>query len=166
VRSRIVVSAVAAVTVTLVAGGCGSTAEPPATPSSAVAPIVKASYMKQFNGDVVTESDGFALYVFQPDHRQRATCTGSCAAIWPPVLEAPNRQATPGVGIQASLLGSDPYSSNRSVVTYNGWPLYTYANDTTTGVAAGQGVNLNGGYWYVMRPDGVVLVPPGDPPAS
>ena len=122
--------------------------------------------MSQFKTQVLTDSAGLALYIFQPDHRQRATCTGSCAAIWPPVLLSPNQHATAGTDVQPSLLGTDPYTGNRSVVKYNGWPLYTYISDTTAGVAVGQGLNLNGGYWYVIRPDGLPIVPPGDPPAT
>jgi predicted lipoprotein with Yx(FWY)xxD motif len=122
--------------------------------------------MNQFKTEVLTNSAGFALYVFQPDHRQGVTCKGSCAVTWPPVFIAPNQRPTAGPGVQPSLLGSDPYSSKRSVVTYNGWPLYTYVSDISPGVAAGQGLNLNGGYWYVMQPDGTVIVPPGEPPAT
>jgi predicted lipoprotein with Yx(FWY)xxD motif len=121
--------------------------------------------MSQFKAQVLTNSAGFALYVFQPDHGQRVTCKGSCGAIWPPVFISPNQRATAGPSVQPSLLGSDPYSSSRSVVTYHGWPLYTYVSDITAGVAAGQGLNLNGGNWYVIRPDGTIIVPPGDPPA-
>ena len=82
-----------------------------------------------------------------------------------PFFVSPNQHPVAGKGIQASLLGSDPYSSNRLVVTYDGWPLYTYVHDATPDVAVGQGLNLNGGFWYVIRPDGTVIVPPGDPPA-
>src|SRR5262249_49333163 len=125
---------IAALAVALSAGACAASAGPPATPTSAVPPEVKASFMGQFNTQVLTNSAGFALYVFQPDHRQKVTCKGSCAAIWPPLFLAPNQHATAGSGVQPSLLGSDPYSSKRSVVTYNGWPLYTYVSDVTPGV--------------------------------
>ena len=162
---RIVVSA-GAVMVVLLAGACFSSPGPPGTPPSAVPPTIEASSTAQFKADVLTDSAGFALYVFQPDRGQRATCKSSCAAAWPPVLLASDQHPTAGPGVQASLLGTDPYSGNQSVATYNGWPLYRYINDTTAGVAAGQAQNLNGGYWYVIRADGVPIVPPGDPPAS
>ena len=42
-------------------------------------------------------------------------------------------------------------------MTYGGWPLYTYAADTAPGVASGQDVNLNGGYWYVLTPAGKLI---------
>jgi hypothetical protein len=40
------------------------------------------------------------------------------------------------------------------VVTYHGWPLYTYLGDAVPGRAAGQGSDDDGGYWYLMRPSG------------
>jgi predicted lipoprotein with Yx(FWY)xxD motif len=122
--------------------------------------------MSQFKTQVLTDSSGFALYIFQPDHRQQATCKGFCAAIWPPVFLSPDQHAIAGPGVQPSLVGSDPYSRNRSVATYNGWPLYTYASETTAGVAVGQGLDVNGGYWYAIQSDGTPIVPPGDPPAN
>jgi predicted lipoprotein with Yx(FWY)xxD motif len=149
--------------VLLLAGGCGS-AGTASTPPSAVPPTIEASSTPQFQGQVLTDS-GFALYVFQPDAGQRATCKGTCAVVWPPVLVARDQQATAGPGVQASLLGTDPYSSTQSVVTYKGWPLYLYKNDTVAGSAAGQASNVNGGYWYAIGTDGVPIVPPGDPAA-
>jgi predicted lipoprotein with Yx(FWY)xxD motif len=150
--------------IALLAGACGSSSTP-SSPPSAVPPTINASSTPQFRNGVLTLG-GWALYVFQPDADQRATCKDSCAVAWPPVLLSRAQQPTAGPGVQASLLGTDPYSSTQSVVTYKGWPLYTYVNDLTAGVAAGQGTNLNGGYWYVIRPDGTPIVPPGDPSAS
>ncbi len=150
--------------VLLLAAGCTSTGSA-STPPSAVPPMIESSSTPQFKSQVLTDN-GFALYVFQPDHGQRATCKDSCAAVWPPVLVARDQQATAGPGVQASLLGTDPYSSRQSVVTYKGWPLYLYKNDTVAGSAAGQASNLNGGYWYVIGADGVPIVPGGDPSAS
>ncbi len=154
----------AAATVLLLAGGCGSGGTP-GTPPSAVPPTIGVSSTPQFRNGVLTTEDGFALYVFQPDRGQRITCKDSCAIVWPPILVGRDQQAIAGPGVQPSLLGTAPYSARQSVVTYKGWPLYTYKNDTTADVAAGQATNLNGGYWYVIRPDGVPVVPPGDPPA-
>jgi predicted lipoprotein with Yx(FWY)xxD motif len=164
--SRSTALAAAALALALSAAACASSPSPRGTSPSAALPTIKASYMSQFNTEVLTDNAGLALYIFQPDRRQRVTCTGSCAAIWPPVFISHGQRPAAGPNVQSSLLGSDPYSGNRSVVTYSGWPLYTYISDTTAGAAVGQGLNLNGGYWYVIRPDGVPIVPPGDPPAT
>ncbi len=40
-------------------------------------------------------------------------------------------------------------------VTYNGWPLYTFAGDSgATGVAHGQAQTSFGGTWYVLNTAG------------
>jgi predicted lipoprotein with Yx(FWY)xxD motif len=156
----------AALAVALSASGCGTASAPPPTSAGAGPPTINAAYLNQFKAEVLTNGGGFPLYVFQPDHRRAVTCKGSCAAIWPPVFTSPNQRTLPGPGVRASLLGSDRNSQNRSVVTYNGWPLYGYVSDIAPGVATGQGINLNGGYWYVIQPDGNVIVPAGDPPAT
>jgi predicted lipoprotein with Yx(FWY)xxD motif len=164
-RSRPIVLA-ATVVAALSAGGCGTSPGPAGTPVGAGPPTINASYLNQFKAEVLTNGAGFPLYVFQPDHRRAVTCQGSCAAIWPPIFTSADQRTMSGPGVQASLLGSDPSSGKRAVVTYNGWPLYGYVSDMAPGVATGQGLNLNGGYWYVIQPDGKVIVPAGDPPAS
>jgi predicted lipoprotein with Yx(FWY)xxD motif len=148
------------------APACGYTTAP-ASPPSAVPPTIGSTDTSIANKATTLLSDGgFPLYVFQPDHRRRSTCSGSCAYVWPPVLVSPKQRAQAGRGVKASLLGTDPYSKNKAVVTYNGWPLYRYRDDLAPGSAAGEGTNLNGGYWYVISSDGVPIVPPGDPPAA
>ncbi len=42
-------------------------------------------------------------------------------------------------------------------MTYNHWPLYTYAGDSAAGQANGQNLNANGGKWYVISPSGTVV---------
>jgi predicted lipoprotein with Yx(FWY)xxD motif len=155
----------AAMAVAVLAAGCSSTSGAQ-VPPSAVPPTIDAASTPQFKTSVLTNSAGFAIYIFQPDHAGRSTCTGACAVAWPPILLAADQHAIAGPGVEASLLGTEPYSGHQSVVTYNGWPLYSYKNDTTAGVAAGQALNLNGGYWYVMQTDGTPVVPAGYPPAA
>jgi predicted lipoprotein with Yx(FWY)xxD motif len=102
---------------------------------------------------VLVNSQGKTLYVFKPDNAKKVTCTGQCAAVWPPAKLTGGKPAASG-DVKASLLSSDPNPAGGQVVTYNGWPLYTYVTDTSAGSARGQALNLNGGLWYVMGPDG------------
>jgi predicted lipoprotein with Yx(FWY)xxD motif len=106
-------------------------------------------------GVILVNSAGRTLYTFAPDKKSKVTCVGSCAAVWPPV----SGSGAPAAGkhIQSSLLSSDANPSGGKVVTYAGWPLYTYAGDSAPGTAAGQALNLNGGLWYVITPTGKVL---------
>jgi len=68
------------------------------------------------------------------------------------------QEPSAGGGVKQSMLGavSNPSGSGQ-VVTYDGWPLYTYTADTGPGKATGQAVNLDGGLWYVISPDGKVV---------
>jgi predicted lipoprotein with Yx(FWY)xxD motif len=107
-------------------------------------------------GTILVTAKGFTLYMFVPDHQKRVTCTGSCAAVWPP-LKLKTSRPTAGGAARASLLGSDKNPSGGRVVTYNHWPLYTYVVDQKPGQASGQATKLNGGYWYVLSPAGKVI---------
>jgi predicted lipoprotein with Yx(FWY)xxD motif len=59
-------------------------------------------------------------------------------------------QLSAGEGIDASLLGTVEHPDGIQV-TYNGWPLYFFADDSAPGDVNGQGV---GGVWYVLDPTG------------
>ena len=110
-------------------------------------------------GTVLVTSHGYVLYMFQPDSRRAVTCSAVCAATWPPLTLPAGARLVAGLGVKASLLGTDPDPSGGRVVTYNGWPLYTYTGDVQPGQATGQAIDLNGGEWYVLRPSGAPLEP-------
>lgn len=108
-------------------------------------------------GQVLVDGKGLTLYMFVPDKRKRVTCVSTCAAVWPPVF-LPTGAKTVATGkAKHSLLGSDRDPAGGRVVTYHGWPLYTYVADTKPGMATGQAINLNGGLWYVVAPSGTVI---------
>src|SRR5215472_16104292 len=107
-------------------------------------------------GTVLVTNKGFALYMFAPDAARRVTCTGGCATDWPPLLVHAGETVAPGPGVRPGLLGTAPNPGGGRVVTYHGWPLYTYLGDAAPGHAAGQGADDDGGYWYVMRPSGQI----------
>jgi predicted lipoprotein with Yx(FWY)xxD motif len=108
-------------------------------------------------GTVLVNSGGYTLYMFEPDVRRRVTCTKLCTANWPPVKISAGGRLVAGSGVRADLLGSDPDPSGGRVVTYNGWPLYTYSSDVQPGEDTGQALDLNGGDWFLMRPSGAPL---------
>jgi predicted lipoprotein with Yx(FWY)xxD motif len=108
-------------------------------------------------GTVLVTNKGFALYVFAPDAGRRVTCTGGCATAWPPLLVRAGETVSAGPGVRPGLLGTAPDPGGGRVVTYRGWPLYTYLGDAAPGHAAGQDADDDGGYWYVMRPSGQIL---------
>jgi predicted lipoprotein with Yx(FWY)xxD motif len=125
-----------------------------ASPSSGVTVATKT--IKPY-GAVLVNGAGRTLYIFAPDKAKKVTCVSACATIWPPAKLPPGTKATASGQVKSSLLGSDPNPSGGRVVTYNGWPLYTYVTDTAPGVAHGQGINSAGGLWYVISPSGKVI---------
>jgi predicted lipoprotein with Yx(FWY)xxD motif len=73
--------------------------------------------------------------MFVPDKHRRVTCVRTCAAVWPPLeLPAGAKPIAKG-GVKAALLGIDPDPQGGRVVTYAGWPLYTYVADKAPGRA-------------------------------
>ncbi len=146
----------------LLVSGCGSAAAP-AAPGPAPGRVVVLARDLPRVGTVLVNSRGFALYMFVPDHRRQVTCTGFCADTWPPVRLARAAEPLAGPGVRQRLLGADPDPAGGWVATYNGWPLYAYTADVQPGQTAGQGISLNGGAWYVLRPSGQPLVT-GPPP--
>jgi predicted lipoprotein with Yx(FWY)xxD motif len=111
-------------------------------------------------GTVLVTSKGYALYVFAPDNHRAVTCTGACAGTWPPLTVPSGAALAAGPGVKQTLLGSDPNpAGGQQVVTYDGWPLYTYTGDVQPDQATGQNIDLNGGEWYVIRPSGQPLIP-------
>jgi len=108
-------------------------------------------------GTILVNASGRTLYMFVPDKQKKVTCLKACAALWPPVKLAAGAKAAGSGGVKASLLGSDPNPGGGKVVTYDKWPLYTYVPDTKPGEATGQGINSDGGLWYVLSPSGAVI---------
>ena len=145
--------------VALLAGGCASSPAVQASNGHHTGPTVTVSARSLPGaGPVLVTARGYALYMFEPDGHRMVTCTGTCAGTWPPLRLSSGAALAAGPGVNASLLGSDPDPAGGRVITYGGWPLYTYSGDVQPGQVTGQGIDLNGGEWYLMRPSGKPLI--------
>src|SRR3954453_23137710 len=82
-------------------------------------------------GTYLTDGSGRTLYLFAADTGATSTCTGPCAAHWPPLISS----AAPTVSgaAKASLVGSSKRADGSTQVTYAGHPLYTYVADNAKG---------------------------------
>ncbi|MDG6960258.1 MAG: hypothetical protein JRM89_03160 [Nitrososphaerota archaeon] len=106
-------------------------------------------------GKYLVDGSGFTLYYFVPDQVGNATsppvshCTSalSCIQVWPVFY-------SPAIVVPASLNASDfttfTRSDGTSQTAYLGHPLYLYLGDSSPGQTNGNGININGGYWYVV----------------
>jgi predicted lipoprotein with Yx(FWY)xxD motif len=156
---------VGALAFVVVLAGCGeskSSSTPTSTATSATSTPASSAVTLSVKslptvGTVLVDSNGRALYTFAPDKHVSVTCTGACAQVWPPLKLAGGQQPVAGTGVKASLLASAPDPEGGRVVTYGGWPLYTYVADSSGGPATGQALDINGGLWYVISPSGQVV---------
>jgi predicted lipoprotein with Yx(FWY)xxD motif len=147
----------------LVLAALGGCAGPPGRPAAGTAAVSGAKVTIMARpvpgvGTVLVTSGGYALYMFEPDNRRAVTCSAVCAATWPPLTLPSGAAPAAGPGVRQSLLGIDPDPGGGRVITYDGWPLYTYTGDVQPGQATGQAIDLNGGVWYALRPSGAPLV--------
>ncbi|NMR21688.1 hypothetical protein HIR71_15950 [Cellulomonas fimi] len=101
-------------------------------------------------GEVLVDAEGMTLYMFDPDAQGASTCYDDCAAAWPPLLTDDDDPDT-GDGADDSKVGTVARDDGTSQVTYNGWPVYLWAQDTAPGDVTGQAV---GGKWWVLDRDG------------
>jgi predicted lipoprotein with Yx(FWY)xxD motif len=94
-------------------------------------------------GDMLVDGAGNTLYLFVPDAQDASVCYDDCANAWPPL----GSEVVAGDGVDAGLLGSVARDDGSEQATYNGWPLYYFANDAAAGDTNGQGIN---DVWYVL----------------
>ena len=102
-------------------------------------------------GQMLFDSKKQAIYIFENDSEGKTVCYGECAEAWPPVFTSGEPRA--GDGVKQSLLGTVKRRDGKVQVTYAGKPLYFYANEQPGEVRC-HNVNLNGGLWWVVGPDG------------
>jgi len=132
-----------------------TTAAPPTTAASSnptgpatVAVAANATIGKS----ILVNGSGMTLYIWDNDTTPgKASCTGPCAAAWPPVdvTGAP----TVGTGLTASMFSTVTGPNGEKQLAVNGKPLYLWVNDKAAGDATGQGVNG----FHVVGSDGAKI---------
>src|SRR5215469_12670939 len=99
------------------------------------------------------------LYVLSFDTPNKTTCTGPCAAFWPPLLTSGRAKAGPGVSQR--LIGTLRRPDGSLQVTYHGHPVYMFSFDLVAQALVK--VLTNGEYlidpaasgvWYTVTPRG------------
>jgi predicted lipoprotein with Yx(FWY)xxD motif len=133
------------------------------TASTSSTPLLKTASVT-VNGKsetILTNAQGMTLYYFTNDTVTNSACTGTCAGLWPPLLFTGSGSPTSASPLSGTL--SVIVDANGQQVAYNGHPLYTYAKDTASGQATGEGFM---GKWFVAPPDLKELSAPQSPPAS
>jgi predicted lipoprotein with Yx(FWY)xxD motif len=137
------------------AAGCGggsATAASSASPKTASGQPATVGVSNTGLGKILVNSKGFTVYLFKADQGTKSACTGACASAWPPLLVT--GKPAVGSGINASLLGTSTRPEGKTQVTYNGHPLYLFAQDQKAGETNGQGVSAFGAAWFALDSSG------------
>jgi len=142
---------IAAVTVGC-GGGGGATAASSTPPKTASGQAATVGVSNTGIGQILVNSRGLTLYLFKADKGTKSACTNACAAAWPPLLVT--GKPTVGSGLNASLLGTTTRPEGKTQVTYNGHPLYRFAQDQKAGETNGQGVSAFGAAWFALNSAG------------
>jgi predicted lipoprotein with Yx(FWY)xxD motif len=129
--------------------GAGATTP---TPSLAPGATVTIGVVASAAGDHLVGADGKSLYVLTRDSSS-STCTGSCAATWPPLVVAGLAQAVAAGGVNGTLaITSRADGANQLAI--DGHPLYYFSGDSAAGDTNGQGIE---GVWFLAGSDGSPL---------
>ncbi|MFZ2033895.1 MAG: hypothetical protein WAW53_09075 [Candidatus Dormiibacterota bacterium] len=132
-------------------GGAGpSSTAPPATNGAGSSSAAAVSTGSTSLGTVLTNSHGFTLYYFLPEKNSTiGACTGGCLTEWPPLTTTGTPAAASGVTGTLATVSIMLSGASATEVTYNGWPLHTFASDTAAGQTSGNGI---GGQWFAAMP--------------
>ena len=140
-----------ATTVLLGFAGCGDDDAPEAGPAVGAPKGATIVVAESDFGPMLFDSRNQAIYIFEKDGKDETVCYDECAEAWPPVYS--DGEPVAGDGVDAELLGTIERRDGRHQVTYAGQPLYFYAHEKPGQVLC-HNVDLNGGLWWVVGPDG------------
>ena len=150
------------VLVTLLAAACGGATTAAVTPTpTPVRPALSLATNPRL-GQILVDAKGFTLYFFVPEQGTNVVCTGDCVTTWRPLMATGTRPPTSTVPLPGVLATVDRPDGGRQV-TYAGWPLYTYAMDTSPGDTQGSGAS---GEWFVALAAVTESTPTPTPPPT
>jgi predicted lipoprotein with Yx(FWY)xxD motif len=121
-----------------------STAQPAASTSSSSSDTVKTASSSR--GTILVDANGMTLYHLSGEKGGKFICTSSaCTAIWHPLTVTAGSTPAGEVGSLSTVKRPEGVTQ----VTYNGSPLYTFAQDRAAGETNGQGIK-DVGTWTVI----------------
>jgi predicted lipoprotein with Yx(FWY)xxD motif len=138
------VAAVAALALVLVLAACGDDSDDGDSGSSAAASTTSATTVSIESvdgvGEVLVDSGGAALYTADQEMDGTVRCTDSCADTWIPLTLSGSREPSAPDDVPGELGVTERPGGERQV-SYDGQPLYTFADDTTAGQVTGDGLS-------------------------
>jgi alpha-glucoside transport system substrate-binding protein len=129
------------------------TTAPTEAPTTAPTQYTVMSATNPTLGAILVDGQRMTLYTFSIDKPGESMCTGACAQFWPPLTVPAGTTPTAGAGIAADRLSTFQRADGTTQVAIDMMPLYTFVEDKAPDDANGQGLDVQGGYWYVVPTD-------------
>ena len=131
---KIIISGIALAAVAAAGGitAASAASSPTASHSGAAAVRTASVTVGGKTETILVNGHGLPLYFYKPDTATKSLVSGALAQLWPPLTSA-----TPAAGLSGKV--TVLMDSHGDQVTYNGHPLYTFADDHADQVT-GQGV--------------------------
>ena len=133
---KIIISSIALAAVAAAGGITAASAaasSPAASHSGAAAVRTASATVGGKTETILVNGHGLPLYFYKPDTAAKSLVSGALAQLWPPLTSA--APAAAGLSGKVTVL----MDTHGDQVTYNGHPLYTFADDHADQVT-GQGV--------------------------
>ena len=125
-------------------GGGGASTTTTTEATAAAAPVATA--MNPTLGQILVDTKGFTVYVYDPEMAGNP-CVDGCATAWPPVVLGADA-SLPTTGALAADLSTVARSDGAKQVAYKGRPVYRFSGDAKPGDIKGDGV---GGVWHAVK---------------
>jgi predicted lipoprotein with Yx(FWY)xxD motif len=159
-RTRIFhLAAVGVLALVLAIAACGDDSDEGDSGSSAAASTTATVSVQPVDGvgEVLVDSDGAALYTADQEMDGKVRCTDSCAETWIPLTVSGGGEPTASDDVPGELGVTERPGGERQV-SFEGQPLYTFADDPAAGEVTGDGLSdtFDGELfsWQVVRTDG------------
>ena len=137
--------------------------EQPYQTEEEVGPLLTVSRSGEI-GEYLADAAGRPLYALMGEKDGMKDCTGACLGAWPPLVATDGEPFADSPQLNAELIGTDRQSQGTEQVTYNGWPLYYYAEQLGPGHDVEATEHDQWGMWHLVSPDGELMS--GNPSAA
>jgi predicted lipoprotein with Yx(FWY)xxD motif len=123
---------------------------PMVSASGASSPTLKSANVASFPGALVNHSSR-TLYLLSSEKGAKIKCKSACLSTWPPLLvKSSVTKVTLGANVKGKI-GFVTRSATMKQVTFNSFPLYTFAGDSGALQSNGEGIVALGGTWYLVK---------------
>jgi predicted lipoprotein with Yx(FWY)xxD motif len=150
----------AAAAAALLVSGCGSGNSSGAASTSGGSSTAQTVSLRKVDGvgDVLVDAKGAALYSADQEEGGKVLCTGSCTSIWLPLTLSAGAAGPTASGALRAGLGTITRPDGATQVTFDGKPVYRFAEDGRPANVSGNGISdsFDGTAftWHVARPRG------------